>query len=355
MDGKAGDAQSARQQTLIGAGAARDQAVLPTTVAFRICMRGIRTRLGRSLVTLSGVALGIAFLMAVLAGFHVKKALAADMERLRTIDRMVSMLRAEIGILKGKRIFAIVGSGGAVEEGVLSALVRKGAAVSIAGQDIRVDGVEYLNPGLAVSRADAVVLLGDYGRLMTLLDRVDLAARIIMFEDRDDALGRLAREGRSAKHLSIALREEELERIARREREERYRMYWILGVSLLITVGGISNAMLMSVTERFREIGTMKCLGALSSFVVKMFLIESSLMGLVGSAVGGLLGLLFAIAAYGNVYGFLRTVAAANLLVLVGYFVVCLIAGVALSVIAGIYPARVAARMIPAVALATNV
>ena len=36
-----------------------------------------------------------------------------------------------------------------------------------------------------------------------------------------------------------------------------------LGLALLVAFVGILNAMLMSVTERFREIGTMKCLGAL--------------------------------------------------------------------------------------------
>ncbi|MFH1887558.1 MAG: FtsX-like permease family protein, partial [Pseudomonadota bacterium] len=38
---------------------------------------------------------------------------------------------------------------------------------------------------------------------------------------------------------------------------------WIAVLSLLVCVAGIANAQLMAVTERFREIGTMKCLGAL--------------------------------------------------------------------------------------------
>ncbi|MFQ6133274.1 MAG: ABC transporter permease, partial [Armatimonadota bacterium] len=38
------------------------------------------------------------------------------------------------------------------------------------------------------------------------------------------------------------------------------RQWWLIGMSLLVCVVGIINSMLMSVTERFREIGTMKCL-----------------------------------------------------------------------------------------------
>ena len=48
---------------------------------------------------------------------------------------------------------------------------------------------------------------------------------------------------------------------------------------MLVAFVGVLNAMLMSVTERFREIGTMKCLGALNSFIVKLFLIESLFQG----------------------------------------------------------------------------
>ena len=50
--------------------------------------------------------------------------------------------------------------------------------------------------------------------------------------------------------------------------------------------------MLMSVSERFREIGTMKCLGALNSLIVRLFLIEAIFMGFVASFGGWVLGFL---------------------------------------------------------------
>ena len=46
---------------------------------------------------------------------------------------------------------------------------------------------------------------------------------------------------------------------------------WIIILSLLVCVVGIVNAQLMAVTERFREIGTMKCLGALDRFIPEAF------------------------------------------------------------------------------------
>ena len=58
---------------------------------------------------------------------------------------------------------------------------------------------------------------------------------------------------------------------------------WLIIMSLIVCVVGIANSMLMAVTERFQEIGTMKCLGALDRFVVRLFLLESGFQGLSGA------------------------------------------------------------------------
>ena len=79
--------------------------------------------------------------------------------------------------------------------------------------------------------------------------------------------------------------------------EEESKQTWLISLSLLVCVVGIANAMLMSVTERFREIGTMKCLGAEDGLVIRLFLIESALVGSVGALGGIALGVLVALAA----------------------------------------------------------
>jgi hypothetical protein len=138
---------------------------------------------------------------------------------------------------------------------------------------------------------------------------------------------------------------------------ERFRGLWIVGISLLVTVFGITNAMLMSVTERFRDIGTMKCLGATSRFIRQIFLLEASVMGLVGGALGVALGLSVSCATCFALYDaalVLRTVRA-ELGALLLASAEGLLAALLLTVVAALYPARFAARMVPADALRSNV
>jgi putative ABC transport system permease protein len=73
--------------------------------------------------------------------------------------------------------------------------------------------------------------------------------------------------------------------------EESARNNWLVALSLLVCTVGITNSMLMSVSERYREIGTMKCLGAMESFVVRIFMIEAAAMGLLASGMGALVGM----------------------------------------------------------------
>lgn len=124
------------------------------------------------------------------------------------------------------------------------------------------------------------------------------------------------------------------------------RTMWLIGISFLVCAVGVANAMLMSVTERFREIATMKCLGALDSFIMIIFVMESCLQGLVGGALGVLLGLLLGVLK--SMWG-LGLLAVANMpgvtLSVIG--AICLAAGVVLASVAAMYPAWVAARLAP--------
>jgi ABC-type antimicrobial peptide transport system permease subunit len=116
---------------------------------------------------------------------------------------------------------------------------------------------------------------------------------------------------------------------------------------------GITNSMLMSVTERFREIGTMKCLGALDAFIVRLFLIETALLGLFGSIAGIIIGHVVMLIVY--TFKDHSVVAKMDWGHMLLYMLAAMLIGIVVSVIAAIIPAVRAARMPAAAALATEV
>jgi putative ABC transport system permease protein len=124
----------------------------------------------------------------------------------------------------------------------------------------------------------------------------------------------------------------------------------IAAISLLVGGIGITNSMFTSVLERTKQIGVMKAVGAKNSDVLKLFLIESGLLGLVGGIVGAAigLGLAFLVSSIAN-NAFGQTI----LEVSVSYSL--LIAAISFSfligIISGIVPAIQASRLKPVEAL----
>lgn len=133
-----------------------------------------------------------------------------------------------------------------------------------------------------------------------------------------------------------------------------YRMLWLVVMSLLVCTVGITNSMLMAVTERFKEIGTMKCLGALDSFVVLLFLLESSMLGVCASALGWILGFATMIVIAGSTKGWdiVATISAWQVFVTLLF---CMFAGMFLTLVATVAPAIRAAKMPAAMALRSEI
>lgn len=125
---------------------------------------------------------------------------------------------------------------------------------------------------------------------------------------------------------------------------------WLVFLSLLVCIVGIINAQLMSVTERFREIGTMKCLGALDRFIVRLFILEAGFQGIAGATAGAVLGSIVALLSGAFRFGFssLAFIVWADLFVTI--FLSILI-GTGLSLLGVLYPALLAARMQPVEAM----
>jgi putative ABC transport system permease protein len=117
----------------------------------------------------------------------------------------------------------------------------------------------------------------------------------------------------------------------------------VAGISLLVGGIGVMNIMLVSVTERIREIGLRKALGATPRLIRRQFLVEASVLGLTGGALGAGLGIIGAIFLPGAV-GDPITISA---WAVAGAIVIAM----AIGVIFGVYPASRAAHLAPIDAL----
>ncbi|MGR8936127.1 MAG: ABC transporter permease, partial [Gammaproteobacteria bacterium] len=117
----------------------------------------------------------------------------------------------------------------------------------------------------------------------------------------------------------------------------------VAAVSLLVGGIGIMNIMLVSVTERTREIGIRLAIGALEKEILLQFLVEAVVL----SSTGGLIGIVLALAASGLLAVVLQVPWVLNLTVIVASFAFS--AGV--GIVFGYVPARKAARMDPIEAL----
>jgi len=125
----------------------------------------------------------------------------------------------------------------------------------------------------------------------------------------------------------------------------------VAGISLLVGGIGIMNIMLVSVTERTKEIGLRKAVGAKKKDILIQFLIESSLLSAIGGIVGIILGWLLSLG--------IGRIAAANDFLLnpsitINAVLLATLFSAAVGLFFGIYPANRAARLEPIEALRTE-
>ena len=117
----------------------------------------------------------------------------------------------------------------------------------------------------------------------------------------------------------------------------------IAGIALLVGGIGVMNIMLVSITERTREIGTRKALGAPNSAIRLQFIIESIVICLIGGLIGIVLGVVLGMSA-AKLLGASATPSLGSILLSLGF-------SMAIGIFFGYYPANKAARMDPIEAL----
>ena len=114
-------------------------------------------------------------------------------------------------------------------------------------------------------------------------------------------------------------------------------------ISLLVGGIGVMNIMLVSVSERIREIGLRKAIGARPRHIRRQFLVEAAVLG----CIGGLLGV--ALAGVGAIL--LPRIADARVILSLGSSLLAIVIAVGIGVVFGVYPASRAARLAPIDAL----
>jgi putative ABC transport system permease protein len=391
---------------------AQRQVHLPLRKAVRIAWRGIRIRWFRSLLVTSGIILALAFLAYVLSSDAVAGSIARQFpqrmgqvqaDRVQAVGQLRQALEtAPLPVtvpdnLTPKQLAQLRDD---LERGALlgglgpQRLADLNAALATAVRDWRqaANGQDRQNAlqGLQTALQDAglweeqafsavrkVVKDGqlpaaDVAHLLSLGQALAPALAAMSESARANVLDALDRAGpyvnraEAYADASNALANAGL--LKQASADDRTQTYWILGLALLISFVGILNAMLMSVTERFAEIGTMKCLGALDGFVIKLFMLESTFQGLGGAIIGVVLGVFlavleglvrFGIGRYGefaSVWSEVTwTLAMVPWMTLVTVVAICVVAGTLLTIVAAMYPAWRAARMQPVDAMRAEV
>lgn len=324
-----------------GAQAIGQQPTLPLHVAWGVVTQGIRIRLGRSLVTLTSVALGIAFLASILVGQVVQQGVQEETNTRDETLRQIAALEADIGKLSGKKI-VVFGEPTATEQRLLTGLTSGGALLAVATD--ATEGHPSQDPPAATLRCGGAAIPATISGI--------IAGSFPISENGPSVF---ATAERRIINFSLAASAEEQAARANKAYRATARAGWITGIALAVTAIGITNAMLMSVTERFREIGTMKCLGALGSFIRRVFVLEACFIGTVGGLAGSLLGCGASLISYSIRYGgglVLHSTAWGMVTLLL---IAAVLASIVLSIISAMYPAWVAARMLPANALRSSV
>lgn len=308
------------------------QIKLPLSKAVEIAWKNIRMRLSRSMVVTSGIILAMAFLMYILCSDYTVQAMrtwsnvAPQTAEFKAAQAQAQDVQPKV---KGasdqiiKASVALKDSGGAYDE------------KKVFGKEFT--SIQKELGALPVSPEAAKALLAARPDLVPVMQ--DWIKNTRSLREAKEVLNGPQTLTSLMKANGVPTSEKDIT-------NSKMQTKWLIGLALLVAFVGILNAMLMSVTERFREIGTMKCLGALDSFIVKLFMIESFFQGGAGTVAGVMLGLLLNVAGISIAYGAFawKMFPYADIAVAGA---VCLVVGILLTVGGAVYPAWRAARMHP--------
>ena len=128
----------------------------------------------------------------------------------------------------------------------------------------------------------------------------------------------------------------------------------IAGIALMVAGIGVMNIMLVSVTDRTKEIGLRKALGATRGDILAQFLIEAAVLTLSGGILGAILGIFMGRGTAALISKFVWEGSNWPSVISFGTMVIALLVSVAIGVFFGLYPANKAAKLTPVEALRSD-
>lgn len=283
------------------------QIKLPWSKAAEIAAKSLKVRFGRSLVTMASIVLAIAFLMSILTGTTLITSLKTEPPRriIALRERLAKAQRGEDigltfpeGVLIGSVRNNIRDLQAQLADRGTSSLDRRLVQAELGAAQATLEVLQANGPN---KEAKARTSAGPLQAWRVLQARADLVAaenewRLLVRRLHNEGYTNVKPEVRTAQPRLSFLK------MLTRQMDPKDR--WLALLASLVCFVGIMNAMLMSVHERVHEIGTMKCLGALESFIVKLYFLESSFVGMVGTLMGILVGFVLSMLRAASAFGF---------------------------------------------------
>lgn len=230
------------------------------------------------------------------------------------------------------------------------------------GKEIRVKNIPFRVIGVLKSKGNGTMgndqddtVLIPYTTSMERVEGIDYLLRVYVVAKDDEGIDRLQADIENLLRVRHNIKDTNLddfniqnmksimETVAQTTGTFTLFLGAVAAISLVVGGIGIMNIMLVSVTERTREIGVRKALGATYSVIVTQFLIEAVVISLMG----GFIGIAFGIGA-SKVIGM---VSGMSTIVSVPTIIMSFAFSMAIGLIFGIYPARKAAKLNPIDAL----
>lgn len=250
----------------------------------------------------------------------------------------------------------VVCLGHKVAETLCGGMDPVGQTIKIRNTAYRVIGVMQRRGNIGFFNADQCVYIPIKSGLKRFFNRRWLTWMVVKVADQDkvdetkskvEAVLRRAHNIRVGQEddFEIHTQEEVMRQVNEATLIFKIVFYSIAGISLVVGGIGIMNIMLVSVTERTREIGVRMAVGARRGDILLQFLVEALIISLVGGAFGLLLGMMFADLLDKILMGMFKTEITLNVVS------TALVTITVVGVVSGLYPAFKASRLDPVEAL----